>query len=110
MHCPLLTLLPSAVALCPNAADITNNWLPLWLAPNLITLMGLWALLAAYALGVKYLPEFAGPAPAWLPAVKCAGAVGGCGVWYARFCVGPPGSGLYHGGWHGYCSVHLRHW
>ncbi|KAI7846212.1 hypothetical protein COHA_000282 [Chlorella ohadii] len=66
---------------------ITNNWLPLWLAPNLITLMGLWALLAAYALGVKYLPEFAGPAPAWLPAVKCVGAGGGCGVWCAgRFC------------------------
>lgn len=82
--------LPSSLCLTLHSpplspADITNNWLPLWLAPNLITLMGLWALLAAYALGVKYLPEFAGPAPTWLPAVKCAAgarvSVAGCRLW-----------------------------
>lgn len=52
-------------------ADITNNWLPMWLAPNLITLIGLFALLSSYALGAFYLPEFAGEAPRWFYLFKC---------------------------------------
>ena len=50
---------------CCNPADITEHWLPRWLAPNLITLMGLFALLWSYVLGMMYLPEFAGDAPRW---------------------------------------------
>lgn len=45
---------------------ITNNWLPMWLAPNLITLMGLTALLAAYVAAWVELPEIGGFAPLWL--------------------------------------------
>lgn len=45
---------------------IANNLLPDWLAPNLITLLGLSALLLAYVLNAVYLPEFAGDAPRWL--------------------------------------------
>ena len=47
-------------------ADITNHWLPMWLAPNLITLIGVSALVASYATSAAYLPEFAGTAPLWL--------------------------------------------
>lgn len=45
---------------------ITNNWLPMWLAPNLITLLGLFALLLSYVVAAVHLPEFAGTAPLWL--------------------------------------------
>lgn len=45
------------------------NWLteqlPMWLAPNLITLTGLIWLFAAYAGMWYYAPEFLGPAPRW---------------------------------------------
>jgi hypothetical protein len=47
-------------------ADITNHWLPMWLAPNLITLLGVFALLLSYFLSAVYLPEFAGSAPLWV--------------------------------------------
>ncbi|KAK9829687.1 hypothetical protein WJX72_007350 [[Myrmecia] bisecta] len=46
------------------------NWavelLPLWLAPNLITLTGLFGLVAAYLVTAWYLPEFEGDAPRWV--------------------------------------------
>ncbi|KAK9792253.1 hypothetical protein WJX73_008786 [Symbiochloris irregularis] len=46
------------------------NWvtahLPLWLAPNVITLIGLAGLLVAYIVAFVYLPGFAGEAPAWV--------------------------------------------
>lgn len=41
-------------------ADIANNLLPDWLAPNMITLTGLFALLVAYVVTAVYLPEFEG--------------------------------------------------
>jgi len=46
---------------------ITNNILPNWLAPNLITLTGLMALIVAYCTSAVYLPDFRGLAPDWLP-------------------------------------------
>ncbi|PSC75152.1 CDP-Ethanolamine:DAG ethanolamine phosphotransferase [Micractinium conductrix] len=45
---------------------ITNNWLPLWLAPNLITLIGVSALVMAYVAAAVQLPDFAGSAPLWV--------------------------------------------
>jgi len=48
-------------------AVITNNILPNWLAPNLITLTGLMALIVAYCTSAVYLPDFRGLAPDWLP-------------------------------------------
>lgn len=39
-------------------ADITDNWLPPWLAPNLITLTGLFALISVYFMTAVYLPEY----------------------------------------------------
>lgn len=58
------------------AADIANNLLPDWLAPNLITLMGLFALMVAYVVAAVYLPEFHGkpPGPAWHRAWKPSAA------------------------------------
>ncbi len=44
-------------------ADIANNLLPDWLAPNLITLLGLFALIFAYIVNTVYLPEFEGEWP-----------------------------------------------
>ena len=62
---PLLSLAAPAPA-PPCAADITNNWLPLWLAPNLITLIGVSALVMAYVAAAVQLPDFAGSAPLWV--------------------------------------------
>lgn len=46
------------------------NWaverLPLWLAPNLITLIASGCIAAAYALNTIYLPDFTGEAPRWV--------------------------------------------
>ncbi|KAI3425927.1 hypothetical protein D9Q98_007899 [Chlorella vulgaris] len=53
---------------------ITDNWLPMWLAPNLITLIGLTALVLSYVTGWALLPEFAGNAPRWFY-FSCAFAV-----------------------------------
>lgn len=53
-----------------GAAGVTANVLPPWLAPNLITLMGVLALLGAYAVGAVHLPEFEGQAPRWLYFLK----------------------------------------
>lgn len=53
-------------------ADITNHWLPMWLAPNLITLLGLSALLLSYAVAAAHQPDFSGFAPLWLYASRCA--------------------------------------
>lgn len=39
--------------------------LPLWLAPNLITLMGTMALVASYLTSAYYTPDFVGDAPRW---------------------------------------------
>ncbi len=36
------------------------NFLPLWLAPNLITLIGIFALVVAYVITLFYLPGIAG--------------------------------------------------
>ena len=51
----------------PCLADITEHLLPRWLAPNLITLTGLFALLVSYVVAALYLPELAGEdPPRWL--------------------------------------------
>uniref|UniRef100_A0A7R9VBS8 CDP-alcohol phosphatidyltransferase n=1 Tax=Chlamydomonas euryale TaxID=1486919 RepID=A0A7R9VBS8_9CHLO len=46
------------------------NWaveqLPMWLAPNLITLIASGCVAAAYALNTLYLPDFTGEAPGWV--------------------------------------------
>lgn len=55
-------------------ADITNHWLPMWLAPNLITLLGLSALLLSYAVAAAHQPDFSGFAPLWLYASRCGGS------------------------------------
>ena len=47
----------------------------MWLAPNLITLIGVSALVASYATSAAYLPEFAGTAPLWLYFFRCVLAV-----------------------------------
>ena len=46
------------------------NCLPLWLAPNLITLVGLIGMFVAYGIGCYYDPDFDG------------GCQGGRGDWY----------------------------
>eukprot|EP00887_Chlorella_sp_A99_P008007 scaffold12.g8007.t1 len=56
------------------------NWcvqhvLPPWLAPNLITLIGTFALLVAYVVAAVHLPEFEGEAPRWLYALSGAAAL-----------------------------------
>ncbi|KAL4432539.1 hypothetical protein ABPG77_000476 [Micractinium sp. CCAP 211/92] len=50
----------------PILNHITNHWLPMWLAPNLITLLGLSALLLSYAMAAAHQPDFSGFAPLWL--------------------------------------------
>jgi ethanolaminephosphotransferase len=40
--------------------------LPSWLAPNLITLTGLSALIAAYCVNTILMPDFEAPAPRWV--------------------------------------------
>jgi ethanolaminephosphotransferase len=55
---------PAAVSRPP--ADITEHILPSWLAPNLITLTGLCALVAAYCLTAAQLPEYGGHKERWL--------------------------------------------
>lgn len=45
---------------------ITDHILPPWLAPNLITLMGLSALMAAYVTTTIFMPGFQGAAPGWV--------------------------------------------
>nr|BAU37044.1 ethanolaminephosphotransferase [Chlamydomonas asymmetrica] len=50
------------------------NWmteqLPMWLAPNLITLSGLLIMFVCYLINWYYLPEFAGEAPRWVYTVS----------------------------------------
>ncbi|CAK4675910.1 hypothetical protein LEN26_020434 [Aphanomyces euteiches] len=47
-----------------------NNYLmqfiPLWLAPNMITLMGLIAVIISHILVASYCPDFEGQAPSWV--------------------------------------------
>ncbi|KAK3693737.1 hypothetical protein B0T22DRAFT_48776 [Podospora appendiculata] len=40
--------------------------LPLWLAPNMVTLLGFFFILANVGLLVVYMPDLAGPGPSWL--------------------------------------------
>ncbi|KAK0618425.1 CDP-alcohol phosphatidyltransferase-domain-containing protein [Bombardia bombarda] len=40
--------------------------LPLWLAPNMVTLLGFFFILANVGLLVIYMPDLAGPGPSWL--------------------------------------------
>ncbi|KAE9981533.1 hypothetical protein EG328_011570 [Venturia inaequalis] len=40
--------------------------LPLWLAPNLVTLLGFFFILSNVALMVWYVPDMVGPAPGWV--------------------------------------------
>lgn len=40
--------------------------LPLWLAPNLVTLLGFCCILVNVALLVVYVPDLVGPAPSWI--------------------------------------------
>ena len=46
-------------------ADVAEKMLPRWLAPNLITLMGMCALLTCYFITSTQLPDFERPAPSW---------------------------------------------
>lgn len=50
----------------------------MWLAPNLITLLGLFALLLSYVVAAVHLPEFAGTAPLWLYFSRSAAAPTTC--------------------------------
>ncbi len=50
------------LALCAG----TTSQLPMWLAPNLITLLGIFGLIIAYVLTALYIPGFDGIAPAWV--------------------------------------------
>ncbi|GMH39591.1 hypothetical protein BSKO_07489 [Bryopsis sp. KO-2023] len=45
--------------------NYTTSKLPMWLAPNLITLSGLLGVVFAHMLTVIYLPDFEGRAPSW---------------------------------------------
>ena len=47
-------------------AVITNNLLPSWLAPNLITLTGLLALVIAYGINSYFCPNFETPESRWM--------------------------------------------
>lgn len=47
-------------------AVITENIFPRWLAPNLVTLTGLFALVVTYIVTAIYLPEFGADIPRWL--------------------------------------------
>ena len=40
--------------------------LPLWLAPNLVTLLGFCFILGNVALLEVYIPDLVGPAPSWV--------------------------------------------
>ncbi|KAJ2893251.1 CDP-alcohol phosphatidyltransferase [Zalerion maritima] len=40
--------------------------LPLWLAPNMVTLLGFFCIIANIALLVIFMPDLVGPAPSWL--------------------------------------------
>lgn len=51
------------------------NKLPLWLAPNVITLAGTLCIVAAYALNIIYNPSFVGEAPAWVSLFTAASIV-----------------------------------
>lgn len=42
------------------------EYFPTWLAPNLITLLGLFALIVSYGITAAYLPDFTGPTDRWL--------------------------------------------
>lgn len=69
LQAPLRSLRRSAELRC-NSSAIDGTWpdvvagvtarLPSWLAPNVITLIGLAGLLAAYILAFVYLPGFEG--------------------------------------------------
>eukprot|EP01094_Clydonella_sp_ATCC50884_P020271 TRINITY_DN4181_c0_g1_i1.p1 TRINITY_DN4181_c0_g1~~TRINITY_DN4181_c0_g1_i1.p1 ORF type:complete len:180 (-),score=28.45 TRINITY_DN4181_c0_g1_i1:83-622(-) len=54
-----------------------NNYLidffPLWMAPNLITLIGLLITFASYSLTAFYMPQLEGEAPVWVYAWCAAG-------------------------------------
>lgn len=47
------------------------NYVPMWLAPNLLTLIGFVFILSAHLLTLAYSPNFDEPLPAWL-CVWCA--------------------------------------
>jgi len=42
------------------------DYVPLWAAPNFITLVGLMAMVVAYAIAYTYSPDFTQPLPRWL--------------------------------------------
>ncbi|EFA75797.1 CDP-alcohol phosphatidyltransferase [Heterostelium album PN500] len=41
------------------------EWLPMWMAPNLITLIGFFFIIASYLVTLWYTPSFEGSAPGW---------------------------------------------
>lgn len=53
--------------------DITRRFLPGWLAPNLITLTGLIALLATYVVTAYYSPDFEHELPRWIYLMSSVG-------------------------------------
>lgn len=48
------------------ALDWCVSWLPRWLAPNLITLLGTLGLVASYLVSAYYAPDFVGDTPRWV--------------------------------------------
>ena len=50
----------------PLITDITEKFLPAWLAPNLITLTGLLVLVSAYIVTARYAPDFEAGLPRWI--------------------------------------------
>ncbi|KAH7313517.1 hypothetical protein B0I35DRAFT_480195 [Stachybotrys elegans] len=63
----------SAVDLSPVSKYILGPWwntfvkiLPLWLAPNMVTLLGFVFILANVALLAIFMPDLVGPGPSWL--------------------------------------------
>ncbi|KAK0667740.1 putative choline/ethanolaminephosphotransferase [Cercophora samala] len=63
----------SAVDKSPISNYVLKHWwnafvevLPLWVAPNMVTLLGFFCILINVALLVIYMPDLVGPGPTWL--------------------------------------------
>lgn len=50
----------------PLASWLVDNVVPVWMAPNVITLIGTIALFSSMCLTLYYSPDAATPAPSWV--------------------------------------------
>jgi ethanolaminephosphotransferase len=46
--------------------NVLINWIPLWMAPNVVTMIGVIASLSSYFMLQYYCPTLEGPAPWWV--------------------------------------------